>query len=261
MLKIMSLNLVLFAIINVLKVSSTHASNVPLNIHRPSFSVDKNSMNLQTLDVLLKTEWKKNIDFASLSKQTQSFGPKAVPILLNAMKKKSYPVKNRWIAMFSLTKLMGKNSSKVLSKFTKHPDWMMRLGALKCLLFLKEKKYAKQYANLLSDKSMVVRQQALKNIHQLEIKESAYAVSNLLSEINFDKSSGVNAEVDLTLLTLAKLGHKQSIPTLVDMLKAKKFKNNTATIDYTLELLTGKKSPKGDLNSKIAFWSGASKAI
>lgn len=237
------------------------ASNVPLNIHRPSFSVDKGQMNLKSLDVLLKTEWKKNVDFSSLSHQTLNFGPKAVPVLLNAMKKKSYPVQNRWIAMFSLTKLMGKNSSKVLSKFTKHPDWMMRLGALKCLLFLKEKSYAKDYALLLTDKSLVVRQQALKNIHQLNIKENAKDVSNLLAEINFDKTASDDPVVDMTLLTLAKLGHKQSIPTLVDMLKAERFKKNSATIDFSLEQLTGKKSPNGDLNSKIAFWSRNSTSI
>ena len=103
---------------------------IPLNVHRPSFTVNEQKQSLKTLDYLFQTDWKKSVDFANLSQKSLSFGPKAVPVLLNVMKKKSYPVKNRWIAMFSLTKLMGKKSSKVLSKFTKHPDWMIRLAAL-----------------------------------------------------------------------------------------------------------------------------------
>lgn len=228
---------------------------VPLNIHRPSFSLDEKHKNLNSLDQLLKTEWKKSVDFASLSQKTLSFGPKAVPVLLHAMKRKSYPVQNRWIAMFSLTKLMGKNSSKVLSKFTKHPDWMMRLGALKCLLFLKEKKYSTSYAALLKDNSLVVRQQALKNIHHLELRESSHAVNSLLSDLSKQDSANRDQMTDLAVVTLAKLGHKESIPTLVKMLKLQQFKKNSAAIDFSLELLTGKKSPAGDLSSKVTFWS------
>lgn len=235
---------------------------VPLNVHRPSFTVADKNPKLESLDYLLKTEWKKSIDFATLSHKSLSFGPKAVPVLLNAMKKKNYPVKNRWIAMFSMTKLMGKKSSKVLAKFTKHPDWMMRLGALKCLLFLKEKQYAQEYAALLKDHSMIVRQQALTNIQQLEIKENAKAVNALLHDINAKSSSGSHIEqmTDMTIVTLAKFGHKESIKTLLEMLKQSQFKNNSATIDYSLEQLTGLKSPRGDWNAKITFWNKISQA-
>jgi len=230
---------------------------VPLNIHRPSFSIHEKNHNLQTLEHLFKIDWKKSVDFATLSKQSLAYGPKAVPVLLNVMKKKSYPVKNRWIAMFSLTKLMGKKSSKILSKFMKHPDWMMRLGALKCLLFLKEKQYAPDYNSLLKDKSLIVRQQALTNIHQLEIKESAPAVSTLLREITTQNNTNTSLDqmTDMTIVTLAKFGHKPSIKTMIDMLKNSQFKNNSATIDYSLEKLTGVKSPKGDLSSKLSFWN------
>lgn len=229
---------------------------VPLNVHRPSFSVADKTPNLNNLEYLFKTDWKKGIDFANLSKRSLSFGPKAVPVLLNVMKKKSYPVKNRWIAMFSVTKLMGKKSAKVLSKFTKHPDWMMRLGALKCLLFLKEKQFAREYSHLLKDKSQIVRQQALMNIQQLEIKESAPAVSSLLKDITSQSNAGNNLEqmTDMTIMTLTKFGHKDSIKTMLEMMKNSQFKNNSATIDYSLEKLTGVKSPKGDWNTKLSFW-------
>lgn len=163
--------------------------------------------------------------------------------------------------MFSMTKLMGKKSAKVLSKFTKHPDWMMRLGALKCLLFLKEKQFANEYAALLKDNSLIVRQQALTNIHQLEIKEKAKAVSLLLNDIKLQSSnnSGFEQMTDMTIMTLAKFQHKDSIKTLLEMLKQQQFKNNSAAIDYSLEQLTGLKSPKGDWNSKVSFWSGLPK--
>lgn len=231
--------------------------SIPLNVHRPSYEVTKDTKNLEGLDYLFKADWKKSVDFAKLSKQSLSFGPKAVPTLLKVMKSRSYPEKNRWIAMFSLTKLMGKKSAKVLSKFTKHPDWMMRLGALKCLLILKEKQFANDYANLLNDQSLIVRQQALMNIHQLDIKEKAKDVSLLLSSIKQQNSqeASIDQMTDMTIMTLAKFGHKASVKTLLEMLKQQQFKNNSATIDYTLEQLTGFKSPKGDWNSKVSFWS------
>ncbi len=249
-------NSLLFVLLS-LSQYSWASKTVPLNIHRPSFSVIEKTPHLNTLDYLFKTEWKKSVDFANLSQKSLVHGPKAVPVLLNVMKKKSYPVKNRWIAMFSLTKLMGKKSSKVLSKFTKHPDWMMRLGALKCLLFLKEKQYSQEYISLLKDKSLIVRQQALKNIHQLEIKESAPAVNSLLKDITSQSSTGSNLEemTDMTIMTLTKFNHKDSIKTLVEMLKSSHFKNNSATIDYSLEKLTGIKSPNGDWNAKLSFWN------
>ncbi len=230
---------------------------IPLNVHRPSFKVTNQKKSLDSLDFLFKTEWKKSVDFANLSHQSLLYGPKAVPVLLNVMKKKSYPVKNRWIAMFSMTKLMGKKSSKVLSKFTKHPDWMMRLGALKCLLFLKEKQFANEYASLLKDSSQIVRHQALTNIQQLEIKEKAQAVSLLLNEIKSQNANSTNLEqmTDMTIMTLAKFKHKESIRTLLSMLKQQQFKNNSAAIDYSLEQLTGLKSPKGDWHSKVSFWN------
>lgn len=231
--------------------------SVPLNIHRPSLNLTKSSKSMGNLDYLFKTQWKKNVDFANLSYQSLSYGPKAVPILLNVMKKNAYPVKNRWIAMFSMTKLMGKKSAKVLSKFTNHPDWMMRLGALKCLLFLNQKQFANEYAHLLKDHSLIVRQQALTNIHQMEIKEKAHAVGLLLKDIKSQNENGstIAQMTDMTIMTVAKFHHKESISTLLEMLKQEQFMRNSATIDYSLEQLTGLKSPKGGWSAKVSFWS------
>ena len=118
-------------------------------------------------------------------------GGKAVEALVEVMKNGQYPELNRWIATFMLGRIMGKKASPFLVKFLKHPQWSMRVAALKTLLALKDKRFASAYAHALSDKSMLVRKQALENVKKLSLKETAPMVWAMLYDkknYHFDKN-------------------------------------------------------------------------
>src|SRR5690606_12677010 len=100
-------------------------------------------------------------------------GGKAVPTLLDVMKSDQYPDKSRWLATFLLGQIMGKKASPLLVKFTKHPNWVLRMASLKTLLALKDKSQAPTFARALRDQSFLVRRQALDNISHMELAEYA----------------------------------------------------------------------------------------
>src|SRR5690606_4700649 len=79
-----------------------------------------------------------NADLKKLKEDTLKAKFDAVPVLTQVMKDASFPEKNRWIATFLLGRIMGKKSANYISKFSRHPNWMMRLASLKALLSLKQ---------------------------------------------------------------------------------------------------------------------------
>ena len=68
-------------------------------------------------------------------------------------------------------RIMGKKSLKFIAKFTRHPNWILRLAGLKTLLALKDQTSKKFYLDALKDTSLIVRLQALENIRILKIQE------------------------------------------------------------------------------------------
>src|SRR5690606_4380601 len=114
----------------------------------------------------------------------------AVPVLTQVMKDSSFPDKNRWIATSLLGRIMGVKSADYISKFSEHPNWMMRLASLKTLLSLNQTQYKGIYAKALKDSSLIVRYQALENIAIMKIDDLAPHVWAML----YDKSNYVGNE-------------------------------------------------------------------
>ena len=139
--------------------------------------------NTQVKQALLQrymVNYNDKIQMAQLKSDTLKNGGQSVEALIEVMKNGKYPDKNRWMATFLLGQIMGDKSAPFLSKFLKHPHWVMRMASLKTMLALKQKNYAPQYASLLKDDSFIVRSQALDTIRTLKTAEVAPQVWAML---------------------------------------------------------------------------------
>lgn len=184
---------------------------------------------------------------------------KAVPTLIKVMKSSSYPDENRWVATYMLGRIMGKKSAPLISKFSKHPNWMLRLASLKVLLHLDQRQYKGIYARLLDDKSLIVRHQALQNIKQMEIKSLAPHVWRMLfNKKNYVGLKGNRKRSNIikdAIKTVGDLDFKKAEKPMLEMFKKKKYKDVYEELDYSLSRLTKKDSPKGSMNVKKIYWN------
>jgi hypothetical protein len=184
---------------------------------------------------------------------------KAVPTLIKVMKSSSYPEENRWVATYMLGRIMGKKSAPLISKFSQHPSWMLRLASLKVLLHLDQKQYKGIYARLLEDKSLIVRHQALQNIKQMEIKSLApYVWKMLYNKKNYVGLKGKRKRSNIikdAIKTVGDLGFKKAEKPMLEMFRKNKYKDVYEELDYALSRITKKDSPKGSINVKKIYWN------
>lgn len=183
----------------------------------------------------------------------------AVPTLVKVMKSKSFPDENRWIATFMLGRIMGVKSADFISKFSNHPNWMMRLASLKVLLHLEQKQFKGIFARALEDKSLIVRHQALQNIKELQLKELApYVWKMLYNRDNYVGGKGVRKRSHIiadAIKTVGDLGLEKAKSPMLKMISSKKYVDIHSELDYSLSKLYLKKSPKGSPEVKKNFWS------
>ena len=185
-------------------------------------------------------------------------GGKSVEALVEVMKNGQYPELNRWIATFMLGRIMGKKASPFLVKFLKHPHWPMRVAALKTLLALREKRFASAYAHALSDKSMLVRKQALENVKKLSLKQTAPMVWAMLYDkknYHFGKNGkkGTHFVKDI-VKTIGQFRFKKATKPLLGMIQKDRYKSIFFEIEYALREITGKKIPRGGIEAKRRYW-------
>jgi HEAT repeat protein len=214
-----------------------------------------------TINKTLLDEFRSKMNSKAISKlkrKVLSMSGKAVPTLIKVMKSDKFPDNSRWVATFSLARIMGKRSSPFLVKFLEHPSWVMRMAAMKSLLALKEKKYANQYTRALKDKSFIVRRQALETINRLELKDKAANVwAMLYDKDNYYKSASGSKRsniIKVIVRTVGDLRFQKAKGPLLTMIQKKKYHDIFEEMDYTLSLIAGKKSPKGDDHMKRRYW-------
>lgn len=204
---------------------------------------------------------KKELNY--IKEQTLKSAGKAVPVLIEVMKNAKYPDKNRWLATFLLGRIMGKKSSPFVSRFLHHPSWVLRMASLKTLLALNETRYKDEYAMALKDKSYLVRVQALQNIKNLKLKEvGSYVWQMLYDKNNYYSPSEKGKEkgrrrtniVKEIIRTVGHLDFKKATLPLLAMVQKDRYLDIFLEIDSSLNRLTGKKSPQGDMATKRMFW-------
>lgn len=208
---------------------------------------------------LYKRKYKTKLQYQELKNQTMSLTQKAVPALVKVIKSSDYPDKNRWIAMFMLGRIMGKKSANFISKFSAHPNWMLRLASLKVLLALDQKQFQGIYTRLLKDKAMIVRHQALENIRKLNLSQLApYVWAMLYDKSNYAGSEGERKRAHIikqAIKTVGDLKFEKSKKPMLKMISDKKYKDIAQELDYSLNKLSDKQSPDGNIKSKIHFWT------
>lgn len=213
------------------------------------------------LDFIL-TNFKKELStkqVLSLKKEIFKMSGKAIPGLVTVMKSKVYPDKNRWVATMTLARIMGKKSSAFLAKFLNHPNWVLRMASMKSLLALGERQYANEYAKALKDKSLIVRKQALDVIIKLNLTSKASHVWAMLYDKDnyYRPKKGASKRTNIIKEAVRSVGYlkfqKAKVP-LFTMVQKPKYNDIFTEMDYSLTMITGKKSPKGDQATKRRFW-------
>jgi hypothetical protein len=211
----------------------------------------------------LEKQFKRNLankDMKKLKEHVMRMKGKSVPALISVMKNNKYPDKNRWMATFLLGQIMGKKSAPFISKFSQHPNWVMRMASLKTLTALKQDSYTDVYTRLLKDSSMLVRYQALESVKKLELRNlSANVWSMLYDKRNYhvskDKKSKKRTHIVKNIIkTIGDLEFKKAQKPLLSMMQKKKYKDIYTEIDYALSKIMKKKSPQDDLSAKKRFW-------
>ncbi len=167
---------------------------------------------------------------------------KSVPTIIEVMKSDTYPDKNRWVATLTLARIMGEKSLPFIKKFLRHPNWMMRLSALKVMRMFKDKTSDSLVEKMLFDKSLLVRVEALEMIKSLKKKNSAKSVWKMMYDKKnyqkFSKSKVVPTEVISRILkTIETLDYKKAKPVLVKLKKERRFSSLSSEIQTTINSL------------------------
>ena len=207
-----------------------------------------------------RVEYKRKDDFLKLKEEILNASGNAVPVLIEVMKDSKYPDKNRWVATFLLGRIMGEKAAPFIAKFVEHPNWIMRMAALKTLLALRQAKYGSLYAKSLADEALLVRFQALDNIKKLKLQKYAPSVWAMLYDQQnyYQKPSGKSRRGHIVKEVITTIGDLQFVEArapLLKMVQKEKYKDIFTEMDYSLEKITGKISPKGSEQVKRAYWS------
>ena len=250
-----------------------------ISISSTQASLEKDSSNKFITQSLLKKFAKKSSkkELVTLKKEVLSYKGKSVPALVQVMKSGEYPEKNKWIATFLLGQVMGKKSAPFVSKFLKHPSWVMRMASLKTLLALKRVEYKRSYSNALKDKSFIVRSQALDNISKLNLTSEAPFVWQMLYDKrnyyspkpkkNLKSKNAKNVKtqnvenlkrtnlIKKVIATIGDLKFQKAKGPLLTMTQKNKYNDIFKEIDLSLIKITGKKSPAGSMKIKKRYWS------
>ncbi len=195
---------------------------------------------------------------AMLKRHTFKHKQKAVPVLIKVMKDGRFPEQNRWHATMLLAQVMGKKSAPFIAKFVDHPHWMMRVASLKALLGLKQNDYHAVYAKALKDPSLIVRVQALDNISQLKITALGPEVWNMMyDQTNYTGEKGSLKRTSIVKSVIRTLGDVKYVEAgrpLAKLIQKAKYQDLIEDLDYSLEKITGKVSPKS-VEQRRKFWS------
>ncbi len=208
---------------------------------------------------LLLDKFGKNLDkkgVQSIRKIALEQAGKSIPALIEVMKSSKYPDQGRWVATFLVGRIMGKKSAPFLSKFIKHPNWVLRVASLKTLLALKQAQYGEDFANALKDNSFIVRKQALDNITKLALDKYAPNVWALLHDKRnyyVDGNKGTNL-IKEAILSVGKLKFEKAKVPLLEMAQKNKYNDVFDAINHSLEKILNKKAPSGGIETKRNFW-------
>lgn len=220
--------------------------------------VRQDVVSLERLENMFTMDGKTPGLAAMLKRHTFRHKQKAVPVLIQVMKSDKYPEQNRWQATMLLAQVMGKKSAPFIAKFADHPLWLMRVASLKALLGLRQDEYHAVYAKALRDPSLIVRVQALDNISQMKINKLAPQVwSMMYDQSNYSGDAGNRKRTSIVksiIRTVGDVKFTKAQKPLAKLIQKPKYQDLMDDLDYSLEKITGEKSPN-TVDGRRKFWS------
>lgn len=206
----------------------------------------------------------KKENFPALKQEVFAMGGRSVSVLTQVMREEKYPEKNRWMATFLLAQLMGDKSAPYISRYSQHPNWLMRMASLKALTALKQKEQGQLFAKALKDDALLVRVQAMESIKTLNLTQYAPHVwATLYDKRNYYETKVGSKRANIIKMAVSTVGDlkfEKAKPALFKMVNNPKYEDIFPEMDYALSKITGKKSPEGDKKLKRQFWSRLSLA-
>ena len=134
----------------------------------------------------------------------------------------------------------------------------MRVASLKALLGLRQDEYHAVYAKALRDPSLIVRVQALDNISQMKINKLAPQVwSMMYDQSNYSGDAGNRKRTSIVksiIRTVGDVKFTKAQKPLAKLIQKPKYQDLMDDLDYSLEKITGEKSPN-TVDGRRKFWS------
>ena len=187
---------------------------------------------------------KKVIDKAHIEriKSLLNASPKKnIPVLFSVMKDKKQSEQSRWLATLLIGKALGKKSINYLSKFTSHPDVILRLASLKSLLSLEAKSKREVFEKALFDKSLLVRKEALRAVRLLRLKKSAPSLMKMLLDKNnyYVKNKKLKRSeiIKEVISTIGDLKYNNAKTMLLKLRSKNGYEDLYPSLDYALSRL------------------------
>jgi hypothetical protein len=184
-------------------------------------------------------------------------GAKSIPDLVKVINNKKYPIKSKWQSIFLIGQIMGNKSIPYLESLSKNKNWMIRLAALKSIGKLNHKS-SRIYSDMLKDKAMIIRFEALDTISRLKLSHLSKNVWNMLYDNrNYSKTDKGRKRSDLikkVIKVVGDLKFEEAKKPLLKMAKNIKYNDIFSEIDYSLTRITNKESKGNSIEAKRFYW-------
>lgn len=199
-------------------------------------------------------------DLKKIKQQTLAMAQKSVPTLVQVIKSKDYSDRSRWLAIFMLGRVMGRKSADYIAHYTRHPNWMLRVAALKVLTALDQKQFISLFGQRLKDKSMVVKIQALESIQKLKLSRlGPYVWKMLFDENNYVKTAGKRKRTQViakAIRTLGAIEYKAAQKPLLAMTQSRRYNDLFEHVDWSLNQISKNSSPQNaPIGERRKFWA------
>jgi HEAT repeat protein len=168
------------------------------------------------------------------------YGTQAVSPLLAIASDRTAPDSERYVALMGATKLGGRETAPVVTRYLNDRSWMIRAAALRALSALKHPGTAAAVLPLLKDRALVVRLEAVEAVRALRPLGAADALIETLEHSANYHDGKAQWVPQKALNALVDLGAKDVAPRLRPLLDHQKDPELQKEAIHALNALTGR---------------------
>lgn len=188
------------------------------------------------------------------------YGTESVFPLVEIAKNRAFQERHRYIALMAAAKIGGSESSKLLSSLLTDRSWVVRSGTLRALRSTSDAEVAVKSMDLLKDKALVVRLEAVDTVAHLKPKGWEHALLQVIDRPeNYVRGRAlwVPGRILKALKQCddPKLAQAAILPKLKPLLNHSQDQELVENTIATLEAVTHSTTPKNlSLADRIAYW-------